>query len=314
MLNSILILQISVWGGILYDRFDIIMGNMGNIKIVSFDLDGTLLDDRKMISPECKNWIINFQKCGGYVVLSSGRKFGEIEEYIEELQLRKYGKGFVISSSGMYLHDLYSGLMDISQGYNSEKAELIISKLLKSNIANSYRVVTDKIDYLILPNYQINSIFNNILFSILKKSIRFRSAKKIHMINDNVEKISVYTVDKEKVVLSLIDLKNKLNIRLIDGNRVEVYDKNVDKSVALRRLLSKLNILPGDLLLFGDDENDLSCFEMFENTVAMGNSVDLIKERAKLHTLSNNENGVYNILKEINCNYGKKKFSTEACS
>ena len=273
---------------------------MGKYKIISFDLDGTLLDDRKRISPECRKWIIEFQEKGGFVVLSSGRKYREIKDFVNELRLKELGKGFVISSSGMYLHNETLETVEVLEGYSSETAALIIKILIDSDISNTYKVVTNRLDYIVPSRFDLNCLIKNSVYAILKKNVRYKNAKNIANIEDVVEKISIYTKDKDAVASVLADIDLSVNIRLIDGNRVEIYDRSVDKSVALQRLLSKLNIDKNDLLLFGDDENDLACFDVFESTVAMGNSVSLIKKKAKFTTKCNNENGVYQILCKIN--------------
>ena len=52
-------------------------------------------------------------------------------------------------------------------------------------------------------------------------------------------------------------------------------------------------------MAIGDSYNDISMFEKVNFSVAMGNSIDSVKKHAKIKTETNNNNGVYKILKDV---------------
>ena len=52
-------------------------------------------------------------------------------------------------------------------------------------------------------------------------------------------------------------------------------------------------------MAIGDSYNDISMFEKVNYSVAMGNSIASVKKHAKLKTDTNNNNGVYKILKDV---------------
>ena len=68
-------------------------------KIMALDLDDTLLDDDKKISPMTLNALLDIQKAGMKIVLASGRPTYGLEKYAKELQLSTYG-GYLVSYSG----------------------------------------------------------------------------------------------------------------------------------------------------------------------------------------------------------------------
>lgn len=45
-------------------------------------------------------------------------------------------------------------------------------------------------------------------------------------------------------------------------------------------------------MYFGDDDNDMDCFQNLSHTVAMGNAIDKVKKVAEYIVDSNNEGGV----------------------
>lgn len=268
-------------------------------QLISFDLDGTLLDNNKDITEDAKKWIKDYQKAGGCVVLSSGRKYHEIVRYAEELCMKDFERGYIISSSGMYLHDLKNEITFSFEGFSCLVAEKIISDIFLKSVATRCKIITKNKDYIVLKTFGIMCIVKNLLYLLLHKKIRITAVNEIHNIFGAIEKISVDTTDKLRVMSALNGFETRLNIRVIDENRVEIYDKNVDKSIALMKLLSKLKIDSNSLLLFGDDENDQMCFETFSNTVAMGNAINTIKDLSKYIAKRNDENGVYLFLKNI---------------
>lgn len=52
-------------------------------------------------------------------------------------------------------------------------------------------------------------------------------------------------------------------------------------------------------IAIGDDNNDLSMFEEVGYKVAMGNAIDIVKQKADEITLSNDEDGVAVFLEKL---------------
>ena len=60
-------------------------------KIIALDLDGTLTNSDKIITPETKQALFDFQEKGGKIILASGRPTQGIVPLAEELELDNYG-------------------------------------------------------------------------------------------------------------------------------------------------------------------------------------------------------------------------------
>ncbi len=74
------------------------------IKAILLDLDGTLLNDQKLISPQTKQTLLDLQDEGVKVFLASGRPKQGIEPFADELRLHEYG-GLLVSSNGACVTD-----------------------------------------------------------------------------------------------------------------------------------------------------------------------------------------------------------------
>lgn len=72
----------------------------------------------------------------------------------------------------------------------------------------------------------------------------------------------------------------------------------VDKKITLENLGKKLHIKLGEMMFFGDGLNDLPIMESVGCSIAMGNALEVVKEKADYVTLSNNEDGIAAFLEE----------------
>ena len=68
-------------------------------QIIVLDLDGTLTNSKKEITPKTKEALMRIQKEGKTVVLASGRPTPGVLPLAEELELEKYG-GYILSFNG----------------------------------------------------------------------------------------------------------------------------------------------------------------------------------------------------------------------
>ena len=68
-------------------------------KMIVLDLDGTLTNNKKEITPRTKEALTRYQEAGGKVVLASGRPTYGITPLAEELNLAKYGS-YILSFNG----------------------------------------------------------------------------------------------------------------------------------------------------------------------------------------------------------------------
>lgn len=87
-----------------------------NYEVIVLDLDGTLTNRDKIITPRTKEALMEAQRRGKKIVLASGRPTGGVLPLAEELSLKDYG-GFILSFNG--------GMI-----MNCRTKEIIFSRLL----------------------------------------------------------------------------------------------------------------------------------------------------------------------------------------
>ena len=73
-----------------------------------------------------------------------------------------------------------------------------------------------------------------------------------------------------------------------------VYVEPTHKAYGIKKLMKILDAPLEDVIVFGDGTNDLEMFQPQWTSVAMGNAIPELKERADLVTSDVNDNGIYN--------------------
>lgn len=256
-------------------------------KYFAFDLDGTLLSSNKKIESKTlkKLHALNIEN-NKYIILVSGRHISEMAPYIKALNLNS--NCFYISSDGQYIYDGALNLMYVAPHIEKQSLEI----LLKRISTKCAIVVTKTGDYLVETNWWKYWIRQIIGFIKVNSQNVYYSRNIMHSDISEIEKIIVFSSRCES-------LKDSFNVHILDNGRTELLNKNVNKFYALKYLSDGGWIDLDKLLYFGDDMNDYECFEMIDNTVAMGNAAEAIKRLAKFQTEDCDHHGVLNALSRI---------------
>ena len=73
---------------------------MSEIKLIAIDIDGTLVNSKKQITPRVKSAIKKAQEQGIKIVIATGRPLSGAVQYLDELGLNKQDDQYVISFNG----------------------------------------------------------------------------------------------------------------------------------------------------------------------------------------------------------------------
>lgn len=249
---------------------------MNSIKAIILDLDGTLLDDNKKISDKTIEFLKQIKK-DIKIIPASARQFCTIKPYLEQLDLLNENN-YTICFNGSLI-------------VNNKEYELFSSYIDKNVIL--------EIDEFILDN-NINWTYYLYDNRLLRKDINnikeFVNENKIYKI------VGVSTPDviikiRSNLPKSVLD---NLEITSSELNRIEFVSRGMTKVKAIELLLNKLHIDKEDVVAIGDGENDIEMIKFVGCGIAMLNSPQAVKENAdKVTKYSNNEDGVYNVIREL---------------
>ncbi|MER2117699.1 MAG: HAD-IIB family hydrolase, partial [Enterococcus casseliflavus] len=71
------------------------------IKLIAIDLDGTLLNDKKEVTPRNKEVLARAKAQGVKIVICTGRPLRAIRPYLEELSLKEPGDYSITFNGGL---------------------------------------------------------------------------------------------------------------------------------------------------------------------------------------------------------------------
>lgn len=289
-----------------------------NIKAIVMDMDGTLLNSKDKISPKTKDALIECQKNGIKIVLASGRNYGRIKPYLEELHLEEFG-GLLIEINGIAIYDMSTNQRTILRQMHEDEVHPVFSYLMNLN-AESIAVYDEGLfDY--MPDHILTMKQKLRLSLDLPEDYPwtagawswFRDMRNGYPCQKYIEKVEEIDCPINKFqILQETDILNEIEEKLIHkyGDRFEVFrttprqiemgPKGYTKGDTLVRLMKNFGWSKDEVFVFGDGGNDISMFKQTNYSFAMGQALESVKNEARYITLSNDEDGIYEALMKFN--------------
>ncbi len=285
-------------------------------KLVAIDLDGTLLNSYGEVSEVTKEAIKNATEKGTEIVLASGRPISSVEDLANELQANHY----IISGNGAIVYDMYKK-ETVYDKFLSKEQILNIVKICEENsiyynIYTENEVLTKSLNYNTLFYHSENTHKQeekrtniNILTDVYDYILKSNDQKYLKVTVCDQSQIVFGSIIRKLRTIEDIDvldvehmskkiIKSGTEEVLVEYCYTEITNKNVNKWTALQYIMEQENISREEVIAIGDNVNDKEMIEEAGLGVAMGNSTEKIKEIADIQTKSNNEDGVFEIIKK----------------
>ena len=264
------------------------------VKIVVFDLDGTLYDSHKHIDKDTVHKIIELEQKGIVVGIVTGRFYEELDEVIEKLKLREYN-GFVASSNGLEIHDFLDGKIKCFTRLSKDEVKELIEEAKKHHMI-SY--VWQNGRYSMFDISFMNGLKK--LASVIPFNVHYIRALRETEFEKSIS-LEVPLYDKVCFAgLPILKLKKSIlkqhpEYRFYDVGRLgtELCKKDVGKLEAIQFICRKKNTSIDCVMAFGDNGNDVDLLASCGYGVAMKNGSAQAKKAAKyISDYANNEQGV----------------------
>lgn len=271
-----------------------VKGTNMKYKMIVLDLDGTLTNSRKEITPRTKQALMQAQAKGIHVVLASGRPTYGIMPLAEELELKKYG-GFILSFNGGKIINCIDGAVLFEQKLDEKLVPLLYDEAMKAGMD--------------ILTYQGEGIAATDKENRYVQEEAFINKMPVVQYNDFLGQL-VYPVNKCLIVGDPSPL-HELELRLAEKmeGKMEVYrsadyfiecvPRGIDKARSIDRLITTLGIRREEVIACGDGYNDLSMISFAGLGVAMANAAEGIRQKADFITLSNEEDGVAHVVERF---------------
>ena len=257
-------------------------------KLLVLDVDGTLLNNQKEISPRTLAALLKVQQMGVHIVLASGRPTNGVMPIAEKLELNHYG-GYILSYNGGQIINVQTGELLFEKRIDPEWIPYFEKKAKKNDFAiftyHKDFILTDKPDnkYVIqeanLNKMQIVGVDN------FAEAVDFPPCK------------CMLASDDEEALIGLENHWKKRLDGVLDAFRsepyfLEVVPQFIDKGNTLGVLMTKLSVSPEEVIAIGDGVCDVTMLQLAGVGIAMGNAEDSVKACVDKTTLTNEEEGV----------------------
>lgn len=272
-----------------------------NIKAIVLDIDGTLLNSNKEISPKTHAALIEAQEKGIKLILASGRPTSGMMKYADLLQMKKH-HGLLVSYNGARVVDCQTNEILFDEALSVEEGKAVLEHLKQFEVIP----MIDKDDYM-----YVNDVFNNKIvwrdheINIIEYEARGGNYKLCEQadlaafLDYRVNKIltaadPTYLSNHYKAIME--PFKTSLSCMFTADFFFEFTAKGIDKAKALESVLHPLGITRDEVIAFGDGHNDISMVQYAGIGVAMENAVEELKAIADEITLSFDEDGIAHML------------------
>lgn len=259
---------------------------MRQIRLIAIDLDGTLLNSEKKISPYNLEVLRRAAAEGIHVTISSGRRYADAMEFSEAIAP---GQPIICSNGSMACtHDPF----DVVYCECLSKAKLRAAVEVLEKEKCYYHVYCD--DGSVMESRTANPGKKRKLNCYDYVGDILSGDEMPKYVGDGALKIVCFTPDTEKLTRIRAGMEKIGDLELNSSwwDNLEILAHGVHKGAALAALAEKLNVPIEETMAIGDNENDLSMFSAAGIAVAMGNATDFVKERADYVTGTNDEDGV----------------------
>lgn len=263
-------------------------------KMIVLDLDGTLTNDKKEITPRTKEALMQAQAAGVHIVLASGRPTYGIVPLAEELKLKENG-GFILAFNGGKIIDCSNDKVLFDQKLDEQLVPLLYQEAKQAGMEIlTYQgegiAATNKNDKYVeheafinkMPIVQYDDFLNQLVYPI-NKCLIVGDPTPLHKLELRLAK----------------ELEGKMEVYRSADFFLECVPLGIDKARSLDRLISTLGIQRKEVIACGDGYNDLSMIRFAGLGVAMANAAKDIQSEADFVTLSNEEDGVAHVVERF---------------
>lgn len=260
-------------------------------RLIATDLDGTLLNSRGEVSPRNVAALRAAHAAGVTIVFATGRP-----PVVAAREVAAVGSavGYGVMANGSMICTLPDGEPLHSIGFPSALAVAAIHRLRAHDPLFGFALATDR---------------------GFTEEAGFAERMPVHHRRETVddvlsghegatEAIKLLAFHHGHSAVELLDiiprlLGTDLIVNHMGTEAVELGPAGADKGAGLRWLCGHLDIDAADVMVFGDQINDVVMFEFAGRSVAVGNAPSVVRAAATEVTGSNDDDGVAEVIESL---------------
>ncbi len=270
------------------------MSKENNYRLLSLDMDGTLLNSAKQIPAETTTAIKQLMQQDIEVVVGTGRGLAELADYRDAFKGMHYG----LLVSGGLIYDFHKEQPLTMHTLSLEQCQKLLASAAEEDAMVHILTVNSSVareqDILHMDDFSMR-VYQDMYERICDKQEDLTRYIQEHA--GEILKINLYhrsTASRERSRKRLAGLGMNLVLSEITG--LEASPAGITKASGLKELCRLLNIPLAATVAVGDAPNDFEILQIAGLSAAMGNATDSIKEICDVVVSDNDHNGVLEVI------------------
>ena len=255
------------------------------IKLIASDMDGTLLNSNKHLSPSIHGILNKLREKGIIFVAISGRDIFSLKEIFKDVE-----EDIVYASN--------------NGNYITYKDEVIFENYIDNSMV-------DKVAKIIRKKAKHNTIYcskdtiysESIIPGIVgrKWNLKVKYVRDITKVEDKILKITTFGAEKiiNRALEAVSELNDKLMITKSGTTCFDICRLGGTKKQGINILQEIFNVGYNETMVFGDHMNDLEMMSSAYYSYAIENAEEEVKKNARFIAGTNDNDGVINVIKEV---------------
>jgi hypothetical protein len=257
--------------------------------MIAIDLDGTLLNRSKQVSPQTVTGLACARAAGIKIIIASARPPRSVRHIYKQLELDT----LQINYNGALIWDeqKQQGIEHLPLAGDLAMAMVRMARqrfpqtLVTCELLD--RWLTDRIDQTYTT--ETGKLFKPDLIAPLETFLS-EPVTKLMLLADPAAILQLEAMLIER-------FSNQAVILRIDEDLIQIMDKRVSKAAALAKLAKRYGVAATRIMAIGDAPNDVGMLKMAGTAVAMDNAHPLVKQAADWVAPSNDDHGVWAALR-----------------
>ena len=246
-------------------------------KLISTDLDGTLIPFLKTITDETSTIVKDLLDKGVLIVPNSGRCLGALDEKIMDCNFK-----YIICSNGSCVMDMQNKKAIYEAYIDNKEAGDIFEYMMTFNEAT-----LAFIDNVFVSDTRMKTINDNSPYSFMSDTIVYYDnlPEKIRNGFGHIQKLVIRCHSDKRLRYQEL-IKNRfpdVSCTSSGKENTEISDHNATKDKSLIKLCEYLNINLDEVIVMGDNDNDLSVLSLGCYNIVPSNGNDNAKNRINHH-------------------------------
>lgn len=246
-------------------------------KYLFFDIDNTLTirtKEESIVPDSAREALRRLEERGHFTAIATGRSYAMAKGFFDELGFRNMvhdgGNGITINGKMLGIEPL-----------DKEKCLALIRECDEKGIL--WGLTPDDSIYRLSPFEDFEKrAGDSYMITTWVPDLDPEKLEKIHKV------YVLVTPEEEK------DLRTLQELPHVRYCREYTFIEPTEKERGIYRVLDYFGADPADVVVFGDGYNDLSMFRPEWTSIAMGNAVPELKEKADYVTTDNAHDGIFN--------------------